>query len=116
MRQIFSLLPSKVGFISAEMAILGSLFIDRTFQSQITNDAAGSEVKVAQNDVLQVLVGEPVLDGVVRIDINRYRMRNTNAVSHFDNGAITESILHQRLGHPTHRIRGRTVDFGGIFS
>ena len=116
MRQIFNEFPSKIGFGSAEMAILGSLFIDRTFQTQFPDDAAGTQVEVSQHDVLEVFVGVSVLDCVVRIDINRYRVSHADTVSHFDDRAVAEAVLHQGLGHPAHGICGRSIHLGGVLS
>ena len=94
MAEIFWLFPSKVRFIASEMSILSSLFVDRAFESQFSNNTSGSEIKVSQNNILKILVGIAGLASVVGVDINRNRLGNTDTVGNFNKRSITETIAH----------------------
>lgn len=116
MRKVLDFFPGEISFFTAKVSVLGSLFIDGALESEFSDQTTRSQVEVSQDDILQVFIGESVLNGAHGVDINRNGLGHADTISHFDSSAVAEAVLHEGLGHPTHSISSGTVHLGRVLS
>ena len=104
-------------WLAAEMAIGGGLAIDRLVEAEMRADRARGQA--AQLCDAQDRRFDPVVTdgaGVVRIDIERQRLRHADRIGQLDRAARGEAGGNDVLGEIAGDIGRRTVDLGRVLA
>ncbi|DAZ98358.1 TPA: hypothetical protein N0F65_000677 [Lagenidium giganteum] len=109
-------LPGEVFIVAAEVAVRGGLAHDWALELQVTLEDTGAQVKVLLNDLHEVIVGEAVLHGAVRVNVDAKWVWHTNSVRKLHEGTRSEALGNDRLSDPTRGVSGRTVHLGGVLA
>jgi len=112
--ELLRLLPGEVGIRATKVTKRSSLLINRTTKLKITGKHTRTKIKVVENDADQLLIG---LDtSAVSVNIQRQRLRDTDAVADLDKAALAELSSNEGLGDPTSSISTRTIDLARILA
>ena len=98
------------------MSVGGGLAHDGAAQVEVADDAPRSKVKVLGDDIGEIGIGHTLLDGAVRVDVDRQRVGDANGVRELDEGPAAQLVGHEGFGDPTRGVGRGTIDFGGVLT
>ena len=99
---------------TTHVSVGGELLELRLLELKVADDAARAEIKVALDDLAQLIVG---LDtGAVRVDEHGEGLDDTDGVRDLDKGALGEAGGNQRLRGPASGVGGRAIDLGVVLA
>src|SRR5215475_24454 len=114
LRRLVRSLPTELGFVTAKVAIAGSLAIDRLAKIQRFDDTASSKLEVLANQLRDlVLVG---LSSTKRVDADGNWIRHSDCISKLDFDSIRQTCRHNVLRDISRHVAGRAVHLRRIFS
>src|SRR5687768_10552946 len=108
-------LPREVRLFAPEVAVRGSLLVDRPAEVEVADDRGRPEVEHLADGLLDLRRVHVAL-GAVRLDLDRDRMRDADRVRDLDLASIREARRDDVLRDPTRRVRGRPVDLGRVLA
>ena len=91
------------------MSIGGSLEVAWLLELEVADEAARAQVKVVLDNLNELLLGL-ALGGVVRLNVDRKRLGNSNGIRNLDEAAVAESGLDKGLCRPPGCIGCRSVN------
>lgn len=100
----------------AKMAIGGAFAVNGFVQPQMFANAARGKIDQRGNRFLNSIFADPSSPGVVKIDIDRQRMRNPNGIADLNGAAPGETSGDDIFGQIAGDISRRTIDLGGVFA
>jgi len=101
------LFPGELGLLAAEVAVGGSLLVDRAQQVEHLDDALGPQVEVLQHQLRDLLVGEHAR--ALGVDRDVHRPRHADGVGHLDLALARQACGHDVLGHVARSVGGAAV-------
>lgn len=111
--EFLGLLPAE-GLVGTEVAVLGSLEVDRVVQVELTDNDTRSKVEVVSDDLDKLLGG--LLRGTVGVDVDGERLSDTNGVGELDKSTSAELGVDEGLGNPSADVGSRSIDLGEILT
>ena len=111
--EFLGLLPAE-GLVGTEVAVLGSLEVDRVVQVELTDNNTRSKVEVVSDDLDKLLGG--LLGGTVGVDVDGERLSDTNGVGELDKSTSAELGVDEGLGNPSADVGSRSIDLGEILT
>lgn len=106
------LLPGEV--LVGEVTVLGGLVVDGLGQVKLADNDTGAEIKVAANDLDELV--RRLLRSAVGVDVDGERLRNTNGVGELDKSTASEAGGDKGLGDPAANVGSGAVDLGVVLS
>lgn len=65
---------------------------------------------------MEIQISVALSNSVIRVDIDRERLSNTNTVSNLDEGSLAETSMDEGLSDPSGSISSRSVDLSGVLT
>src|SRR6266508_3849189 len=108
------LLPAELLLAAPEVPVGGGALVDRPAQVEVTDDRGRAQVEHLAYGVHDLLGGDGL--GAEGFDEQRHRMGDADRISDLHLAALGRPGGDEVLRHPAGRIRGRTVDLGGVLA
>lgn len=96
------------------MAVLGGLEVNGAVQAKLANNDTGAEVKVAADDLDELVGG--LVRAAVGVDVDGEGLSNTNGVGELNERTAGEAGSDEGLGDPAADVGSRTVDLGKVLA
>lgn len=88
MGEILRSFPGEIGIVSTEMTAGSSLFVDGSLKVEFLDDHTRSQIEVVDNNFLEIQISVAFSGSIVRVDVDRKRLSNTNTISNLDESSL----------------------------
>lgn len=93
-----------------------SLLVDGSTEVEFLDDVHGTEVEVVHDDLGELLIGETLLDGAVRFNMDAEGIGKSNSVRYLDEDSVCELGMDQGFGDVASVVGCGSVNLGGVLS
>jgi len=112
--EVLDFLPLRHNVDATHVTVGGQLLELRLLQFEVADDAAGAEIKIALNDLAELIIRHDAT--AVGIDEHGEGLDYSDGIGDLHEGALGETIGNQGLGSPAGRVGGRSIDLGVVLS
>ena len=77
----------------------GGLLVNWSLEVELLDDGSWSEAEVVLDDSDEIVIGETLLDGSVRVNVDGEWVGETNGIRYLDEASVSKTIGNDRLGN-----------------